>query len=288
MVKVAPALLLISTLVFFQSCKSTSKPGILKFNLQEGKEYELQTDWNIIQQLDNDTSSITMNNIYFLKVIRKQDSTATLQVTFGDMRNRMNVGGISINSDTRVPYVDTNVNGQELRLVMNHVFTGVKGKSFEMQVTTAGKVTSVTGLEQLEESVVENADNLKDAARVTYRELFNESAMKERMNKVFFIYPVRQVAVGDSWTKQLDVSGFIYNSIYTLKSSTDHQLFLSLAGKADKPGSNATIEQAGSLVVDAESGLVVNALIDQHTISMYEGKKDIMKNTITVNGTARK
>ena len=58
--------------------------------------------------------------------------------------------------------------------------------------------------------------------------------------------------------------------------------------KADKPGSNVTIEQAGSLVVDIESGLVINALIDQHTVSMYEGKKDIMKNTITVNGTIRK
>ena len=100
MLKVASAYLLVFALVFSQSCKSTSKPGILRFNLQEGKEYELQTDWNIIQQLDDDTSSITMNNIYLLKVVRQQDSTVTLQVTFGDMRNTMNVGGININSDT--------------------------------------------------------------------------------------------------------------------------------------------------------------------------------------------
>ena len=288
MVKVTSALFVIFILTFFQACKSTSKPGILKFNLQPGKEYELQTDWNIIQKVENDTSSITMNNIYFLKVLSEQDSTITLQVTFGDMRNKMNVGDININSDTRTPYIDSNGNNQELPLVMNHVFTGVKGKSFEMQVTPAGQVLSVTGLEQLEEGVIEKANDLKDATRVTYRELFNESAMKERMNKVFFIYPVKEVAVGDSWTKQLDVSGFIYKSVYTVKSATDDQLFLSLAGKADKPGSNATIEQAGSLVVDIESGLVINALIDQHTVSMYEGKKDIMKNTITVNGTIRK
>ena len=288
MLKVASAYLLVFALVFSQSCKSTSKPGILRFNLQEGKEYELQTDWNIIQQLDDDTSSITMNNIYLLKVVRQQDSTVTLQVTFGDMRNTMNVGGININSDTRKPYVDSSGGQFEFPVVMNHVFTNVKGKSFEMQVTRDGKVTSVTGLEKLEGLVIENAAALQDAVRVTYRELFNESAMKERMNKVFFIYPVKQVSVGDTWTKQLDVGGFIYSSIYTVKSTTDNQLFLSLSGKADKPGSNATIEQAGSLVVDAESGLIVNALIDQHTISMYEGKKDIMKNTITVNGTARK
>ncbi|HEX6191891.1 MAG TPA: DUF6263 family protein [Chitinophagaceae bacterium] len=288
MLKVASAILLVFSLALFQSCKPTAKPGPLKFNLKEGKEYELQTDWNIIQQLEGDTSTITMNNIYLLKVIRQQDSTATVKVTFGEMRNTMNVGGININSDTRVPFIDSTDGEFPLPSVMNHVFMGLKGKTFEMQVTGDGKVVSVNGLEQLEDAVVENAKTLKDAARVTYRELFNANAMKERMNKVFFIYPVKQVNVGDTWTKQLDVSGFLYKSVYTVKSATDNQLFLSLAGKADKPGSNATIEQAGSLVVDAESGMIINALIDQHTISMYEGKKDIMKNTITVNGSTRK
>ena len=147
MVKVTSALFVIFILTFFQACKSTSKLGILKFNLQLGKEYELQTDWNIIQKVENDTSSITMNNIYFLKVLSEQDSTITLQVTFGDMRNKMNVGDININSDTRTPYIDSNGNNQELPLVMNHVFTGVNGKSFEMQVTPADQVLSVTGLE---------------------------------------------------------------------------------------------------------------------------------------------
>lgn len=152
---------------------------------------------------------------------------------------------------------------------MNRLFSSLKGQKFMMKVNAEGKVTEVTGMKELQEKIMSQfGDEVPEAQKKQLKDQFDkqfsDDQIKSQFERVLYIFPNKEVKVGDSWTKSS--SGGVsmpgkYNSKYTVTEIEGNMVTLKEESTIESSEENTKLtgDITGTIVVDSRSGLVVNS-----------------------------
>lgn len=265
--------LIVCSLIF--SCKSSSDQGVLlKFDLPKGGTYELESQFNTVQEVAGQESVIDNSSRFGIEVSGEEKGTRTLRLTFRKFKMYMNVMGMEIRADTDnpKPVISNEERENDPGGIISRSFTLIAGKSFTMKVNEEGQILAVEGLEATIDSIVNGIDvpdHIRMQIRASLKDQFNEQAIREELSHAFYIFPNRKVKVGDSWEKTFNTD---------LRMPASHKTRFTVTAM-DGPMVSITTEteiagtgelkvqgnESGKLVVDSRSGLTVNCDFSQET-----------------------
>lgn len=294
------AILSVAGVVTMQSCQSTKSSTaskMLKFNFEKGKGYDYEMIMNMDQEVMGTKQQIDMSTYYSMDVTEDDGSMKSIKTRFDRFKMNMDVMGMKLEVDTEKPIAtgsDTDVEKNPLAM-LNRLFGAIKGQQFLMKVDPEGKVVEITGFKEMGQSI---ADSLgldkekKEEMMKSFSQQFNETSMKEQFERVLYIFPNKEVKVGDSWEKKTVTSGPMagnYNSTYTVKDIEGDMVTLEEVTKIESDNEQMKLkgEQTGTLVVDSKTGLVVTADMDLTLASTSAGTKIDMKGKTKIKGKAR-
>jgi hypothetical protein len=265
-----PVLVLIT--VVFQSCQSTQKTSsgqVMKFNLQKGKIYDYDMAFDIDQQMQGQTMEINMKSGYTLEVVDEAGDVKNIKTTFGRIVMDMSgVGPMKMTVDTDESDIASK---DEVSQVMHKVLKAMVGKSFMMKVNSEGKVLEFSGFAEVRNAIVQSlgleGQDAKDAELMS-GQVMNDDNLRKSFEQAFFIFPNKEVKVGDTWTKEMQMGGMMplkVSSTYTVKSIEGDHATLSMDGTISSTSEAAKMNgtQNGTMIVDLKTGLVVNSDFNQ-------------------------
>jgi hypothetical protein len=179
--------------------------------------------------------------------------------------------------------------------MVNKVFAAIKGQKFTMTVNPEGKVINVTGFENMAKSLVdslglEGAE--KDQVMQQFDKQFNGQQVQGQLDRFWYIFPNKEVKVGDSWEKSTDLSAQLpgkYTSKYTVKEIEGDMVTLEEATKVQSQENSLKLDGdiTGTLVVDSRTGLVVKANQDMKMKASAQGQNIDITGKMEIKGKAR-
>lgn len=240
-----------------------------QFNLQKGKAYEYEMVFDINQELPGQNIATNLKSDYVMEVIEDDGNVKTLKTTYERFAMKVAMPDRTISADSDNPDTAAGEITDPSQL-MTAMFGALKGKSFIIKVDKEGKVTEVTGLQQIADAMVNSMkvkEEMKPMVRQAFTQQFNEQNIKEIFSQSFNIFPNKPVKVGDSWEKKMSGTGSMpmdVTTTYTVKSIEGNMVNLDAKSKMNfTGGSNMSGEQFGTMKVDAKTGLVIEANFDQ-------------------------
>jgi hypothetical protein len=265
------AILLLIVLCTFYSCKTSqnSTATELKFNLQKGKVYDYKMDFDIAQEVSGQKVTTNMSGNYIMEVMEDSSEIKTIKTTYERMALKLAMPGQNMEIDSdKQDTASTAINDPSQ--LMNKMFGSLKGKSFIIKVDKEGKVTEVSGMQQIGESIMKQLNLPEDRKAVvaqTFSTQFNDETMKDMFSQSFNIFPAKPVKVGDSWDKKISLTRNIpmdMATTYTVKSIEGNNVTIDSKSKININGpSKMSGDQTGTLLVDAQTGLVINGEFEQ-------------------------
>jgi hypothetical protein len=193
----------------------------------------------------------------------------------------MNVMGmeIDINSDKPVANDDEDPKKNPLGM-MSKMITSLVNKPFVVKVDEEGKVLEVTGFDKIITDMIDamNVDeNLKAQTLASMKDQFSEQSIKDQFAQCFYIFPNKEVKVGDSWDKTFTTGGKMASknvTTFTVKGIEGNHVSLTTRTKisSDTPGQEISGTQSGNVLVDSKSGLMINAEFDQDINVQTQGQ----------------
>lgn len=260
------------SLAIIQSCQSTktaTTSKMLRFNFEKGKGYDYETIMNLDFVAGNETRQTDMTAYYSMFVAEDNGSVKTIKAKYERFKMSLDIAGLNImiDSDNPVNQGGSKTEVSEIMGMMNKFFGAIKRQEFTMKVNSEGSITEVTGFDQMAASIADSL-GLQGASREqmlqAFGKRFNGDAVKEQMERFLFIFPDKEVKVGDSWTKSSSQKGLMdakYNSVYKVTDIEGEMVTveeLTTINSAN-PQTELTGEIKGELVIDSRTGLVVNA-----------------------------
>ncbi|WP_223648435.1 DUF6263 family protein [Hymenobacter psoromatis] len=250
----------------------------LRFNLKPGSKfsYDAQSVQAIEAGGQNIKQDITMVSSFAVK--SAADSATKLDVSYDRVAMKMDAGSQQMTYDSR----DPSTKGSPLALM-----GGLVGKHFTVGVTEAGRVTSVQGVSELVNSLVDPANPNAVAMRTQLSQTLNDKAIKSMMEQSFNIYPNHAVQPGDTWTKVTSVTmgpmTMSATSTYKLNSISDGVAHIGVSSKLDGQGAVSLAgTQTGTMDVDVATGLLADSQLKQ-TLTGTPAMK--IATTIHIKGT---
>jgi hypothetical protein len=299
MKKITVILLAIIAVGAIQSCQSTrsaTSSKMLKFNFEKGKGYDYEMIINMDQDIMGQAMQMDMTNYYSMDVVADDGTTKTITTTYDRFKLNMKVGPMDIDVDSDKPLQEMEGGGKENPMKMlNSLFGAIKGKKFSMKVNAEGKVEEITGFKEMAQSIVDSMgvdEKMKEQMQQQFSKQFNETSMKDQFERVLYIFPNKEVKVGDSWQKTTTPGGAMggkYTSTYTVTEIEGDMVTLEEKSKIDgaSEAMNMKGDITGTLVIDSKSGLVVSADQDMDLKMSTDGKEIKMKGKTKIKGKAR-
>lgn len=280
-----------------QSCQSTRSVAgarMLKFNFEKGKGYDYEMVMNMDQKIMGQTMQMDMSTYYSMDVKEDDGNMKTITGIFDRFKMKMNMAGMNIEVDTDKPMVG-DVDSTNPLGMLDHLLGAIKGQRFNMKVNAEGKVMEVTGFTNMAQSIADSM-GLKEKERTAmiekFNKQFNEESTKEQFERFLYIFPNKEVKVGDSWQKSTTTTGQIagtYNSTYTVKEIEGDMVTLEEKTKvnADNEQMKMNGDVTGTLIVDSKTGLVVNADQKMTVTTSVAGSTIEIKAVTRIKGKAR-
>jgi len=280
-----------------QSSKSTTAAKMLKFNFEKGKGYDYEMITSMDQEIMGQDMEMDMTAYYSMDVNDEDGETKTITSTIDRFKMKMGLAGFNIDVDTDKPLPSFGeIDGEDPMKMINTLFGAIKGRKFVMKVNAEGKVLDVTGFEDMAKQIVDSLpvdEAEREQMMAQFNEQFNAEKTKSQFERAFYIFPNKQVKVGDSWEKKTDIGmkGMpgSYNSTYTVTEIEGDMVTLEEKTKLQttEEGMDMQGNIKGTIVVDSRSGLVVTADQDMTMQMEAEGKKFELKMKTKIKGKAR-
>ncbi|MBL7746498.1 MAG: hypothetical protein JNM19_03675, partial [Chitinophagaceae bacterium] len=225
-------------------------------------------------------------------------NTKTITTTYDRFKMKMLVAGVNIEVDSDQPIKADDADDKSMSAQLSKV-TGllgaIKGRQFVMKVNAEGKVEEVSGFEGMAEAIADSLQlNEKERAKMMsgFNQQFNEKEMKGQFERVLYIFPNKEVKVGDSWEKTTSagkqMGGGTYTSTYTVKDIEGEMVTLEEKSKINAAsGDGVSGNISGILTVDSKTGLVVDADQEMSLKTKAEGMEIEIKGKMKVKGKAR-
>ncbi len=293
----------ITTVVGLQSCKTaqnTTAAKMLKFNFEKGKGYDYEMITNMDQEIMGQSMQVDMAAYYSMDVAEDDGNMKTLTSIIDRFKMKMNVMGMNIDVDTenpsKVPTLGGLEDGEKNPLeIVNRLFGAIKGQKFTMKVDAEGKVKEVTGFENMAKSIVDSMGldgDEKEKMMKQFEGQFNAKSVQSQFDRFLYIFPNKEVKVGDTWQKNTDATGQFegkYISTYKVEEIEGDMVTLNEVTKieSDNEKMKLTGDIKGTIVVDSKTGLVVNADQDMEMNAEAEGMKFKVKGKTKIKGKAR-
>lgn len=294
-----PALMV---MISVASCKSTSEIVNLKLQMPVGNTYDYTfvMDMNMDQEVMG--QQMKMNNKmifgYIFEVMNDSAGWKTMKSTFGRIRMEMNMMGNNMTVDTDEASSDS----ASPLAPMHAAFSAMKGQQFLFTINEKGQVGKVTGMKEMRDAILKGmpqADQLDKQLEGS----FNEESFKQNIEQSFNIFPDKEVAVGDTWKKSMNMKSqgmdVKSDNTYTLESVKDGKAFIKVktslvSDKTTAPNGmemtmkgtgdgTYTFEQSTGMVMDGETKMKMDV-----EMSM-QGQKMPMKMdmNLKINGKKR-
>lgn len=280
-----------------QSSKSATAAKMLKFNFENGKGYDYEMTTNMDQEIMGQSIKMDMAAYYSMDVSDDNGTTKTITSTIDRFKMKMGVMGFNIDVDTDKPMPSpgkTDDDENPMKMI-NSLFAAIKGQKFTMKVDAEGKVQEVTGFENMGKTIVDAMgieEDQKQEMIQKFDQQFNAQKMKEQFERTWYIFPNKEVKVGDTWQKNYDMGGEMggnYKSTYKVKEIEGDMVTLdetTIINADDKEGKMSG-EITGTLIVDSRVGLVVNGEQDMKIKASAEGMNFDVKAKTKIKGKAR-
>ncbi len=250
---------------------------MLKFNFEKGKGYDYEMIMNMDQEVMGQTVKMDMSAYYSMNVLEDNGNEKTISITYDRFKIGMNMAGMNMDVDTDKPLPESGAddNKKDPMKMVNRLFGAIKGQQFTMKVNAEGKVMEITGVKEMANSIFDSMGlnegddaEMKQKMTEAFGKQFNDADIKSQFERVLYIFPNKEVKVGDSWkktTRGVAQMPGTYNSTYTVKEIEGDMVTLdekstitsAMEEKDVKMEMDGTVE--GTMVVDSRSGLVVNA-----------------------------
>ena len=296
-------LILISfiTILSVESCqttKSVSGTKMLKFNFEKGKGYDYEMIINMDQEIMGQKMQMDMSNYYSMDVTEDDGKIKTINSKFDRFKMKMNGGGMNLEVDTDNPLPESGEMSEGKKdpfKMINKMFGAIKGQQFTMKVDQEGKILSVEGFENIGKLLADSLDlNEKDRGDMMkqFNEQFNAKSTKSQFERFFYIFPNKEVKVGDSWQKNSEISGPAggkYASTYKVTEIEGDMVTLEETTKIESEDEKINLKGdiKGTLVIDSKSGLVVSADQDMKMATDVGGMKFEINGKTKIKGKAR-
>lgn len=292
-------ILSIFSLVITQSCQSTktaTTSKMLRFNFEKGKGYDYETIMNLDFARGNETRQTDVTAYYSLFVAEDNGSVKTVKAKYERFKMSLDIAGLNIMIDSDNPVItgENKTDISEIMGMMNKFFGAIKKQEFTMKVNSEGSITEVTGFDQMAASIADSL-GLQGASREqmlqAFSKRFNGDAVKEQMERFLFIFPDKEVKVGDSWTKSSSQKGLMdarYNSVYKVTDIEGEMVTVEelTTINSGNPQTELTGEIKGELVIDSRTGLVVKADQDIKATTKEKGNAVKITGKTKVKGKA--
>jgi len=271
---------------------------MLRFNFEKGRGYDYEMNTSMDQAIMGQTMKMDMAAYYSMDVKDDDGSLKTITSTVDRFKIRMDMGSFSLDVDTDKPMQDPGFSTGEknpLKMV-NAMLNAIKGQSFTMKVNQEGKVMEVTGFENMAKSIVDSmgvdAEN-REQMMEAFNKQFNAKKMTTTFERAWYIFPNKEVKVGDSWEKTTDLGeDGAYHSKYKVTDIEGDMVTLNedsevtgMGGGANGVNMKGKID--GTIVVDSKIGLIVSADQDLKMKSEVNGKSFEITAKTKIKGKAR-
>jgi hypothetical protein len=274
----SPVLLLI--IIGCQSSGKAAASRMLKFNLENGKAYDYETNWVMDQEIMGQASNMEIFCTYGIEVVNETADIKTLRSTYKRFKMNMKILGLELKSDTDdpKPLISAKESENDPAGLMSRIFTGIAGKSFLMKVNQEGEILEVSGFKEIIAGIVDSLtvpENIKMQLRASLQDQFNEQSTKDFFSNAFFIFPAREVKLGDSWKKTTMLGGKIgatQTATYTVTAVEGDIYTLGAESEFSSEGEQKVSgTQKSTLLVDSRTGLLVNGDYEQKLQVEVEG-----------------
>jgi len=291
---------LLSGIVMIQSCqptKSSTATKMLKFGFEKGKAYDYETILNMDQEANGQKMQMDMTVYYSMQVMSDDGDTKTISSTYERFKMSAGAGGmnIEIDSDKPLPEFGGDEDKAKGMKMLNGLLGAIKGRKFIMKVNREGKVLEVTGFEDMAKSMVDSMgldEKAKAEVIKSFNQQFNGQKVKDQFERIIYIFPNKEVKVGDSWEKKTTSMGPMggnYTSKYTVTEIEGDMVTLEeksiIEGEADGFDTKGTV--TGTLIIDSRSGLIVNADQDMKIDLSKDGMTSSLIAKSKIKGKAR-
>lgn len=293
---------LLGTILGFQSCQSTKSAAstqMLKFNFEKGKSYDYEMNMSMDQEVMGQKMQMDMTSYYSMAVKEEQGDEKTVSATFERIKMQMNMGPVNLDIDSDRPVATSEKGDTSISAAMNKLnglFSSLKGQEFTMKINSEGKVVSVSGMKEMADRIINNfgaemSEAEKNEMRQQFDKQFSDEGMKGQFERFLYIFPNKEVKVGDSWTKTSSMGGDMpanYNSTYTVTEIEGDMVTLSEKSKVTSSDANMNVDGdvTGTIVVDSRSGLVVTSTQNLDMKITAGGQSIGMKGITKVKGKA--
>ena len=283
----------------FIGCKtssSTSASRVLKFNLEKGRQYDYEMVWDMNQKAMGQENAFSIGAFYTIDVTENEGNIRTMIGTYKKFSMTMNIMGMQIDIDTDKlrNLKSTDSAGKNPMVMMKKLFSSIVDKSFTMKVNDEGKVLEVSGFKEMIAGMLDSLDldeEEKIQGLATLNDQFNDESVRDQFAQLFYIFPNKEVKVGDSWEKSHAAGGKMpakYTTAYKVKEIEGDFVTLDAKSKIETNGDlDLNGSQTGTLIVDSRSGLVVNAKFDQSISISVQGVSLEMTGKGNIKGTEK-
>jgi len=213
MKKIALALLAVITIAGIQSCQSTksaTSSKMLKFNFEKGKAYDYEMIINMDQEMGGQKMQMDMTTYYSMNVVDEVADNKIITTTYDRFKMNMKMGPFDIDVDTDQPKQGMDIGGKDPMKMINSILGAIKGRKFTMKVNAEGRIEEVAGLAGMAQAIVDSTgvdEKMKEQMKQEFDKQFNEKNVKEQFERVLYIFPNKEVKVGDTWQKTTTPGG---------------------------------------------------------------------------------
>jgi hypothetical protein len=142
----------------------------------------------------------SLNGTFIMEVVQVKDEKFILDVNFEKfkLKTESNIYGILSDIDTNLPVEEDDIEAK--------IFQGLIGPKFQMTLLKTGEIESLTGIENLVNSMIDQVDIEDEFTKAMIKkgvELeFNNNDMRESMQQFTFIYPENKVKLNQTWNNE--------------------------------------------------------------------------------------
>lgn len=244
LMKSAIYLLLFFQIIALSTLQAQEKLG---YNLKKGDVFriEQQAIQHITQKMDSTEHKMTNNlyGVFNMEVINASQGKFVLDVQFETFKFRTESDLYGVFSD-----IDTSVPPASEDDIEAKIFQGLIGPKFQLVLLPSGQVESMSGIENLVNSMLEKAEIEDEFSKAIVKESvskkFNNEDMRKSFQQFTYIYPETKVRAHDTWKNG-----------YTGAVSAQNQWKLLAITDSD-----ATLEGQSAIQLKVEEGSVIMEL----------------------------